>query len=162
MKNQLQLFLAKCAYNQAMAEFQRLPFIKKLFKKIPQNPSTKGADALFDEFVEKLKAKYGVGRCLVGANGTSVILCAKWMDDGCFVIRVTVYDGACYHEDARQFHPDGSVENLPIRYPLSECGVSGLSKIPADVLSEEQQDLLYKYRNACDDVALLVRSIARP
>lgn len=162
MKNQLQLFFAKSAYNQAMAEFQHLPFLKKLFSRMPADPSPKGVYTLFDEFVEKLKAKYGVGRCLVGANGSSVVLCAKPGDDGSFVIRITVYDGSCYHEESKLFRPDGSTETLPIRYPFSECGVSGLGKIPTDVLSEEQQDLLYKYKNACDDVALLVRSITRP
>ena len=161
MKTQLQLFFAKCAYNQAMAKFQRLPFLKKLFTKLPVDPSTKGAYTLFDEFIVELKKKYGVGQCIVGANGSSVVLCAKPGDDGSFVIRVTVYDGSCYHEESKLFRPDGSTETLPIRYPFSECGVSGLGKIPADVLSEEQRDLLHKYRNACDDVALLVHSLTR-
>lgn len=161
MKTQLELFFAKCAYNQAMAEFQHLPFLKKLFTKLPVDPSPKGVYTLFDEFVQQLKAKYGVGRCIVGSNGSSVVLCAKPGDDGSFVIRVTVYDGSCYHEETKLFRPDGSTETLPIRYPFSECGVSGLGRIPAGVLSEEQMDLLHKYRNACDDVALLIRTIAR-
>ena len=161
MKTQLQLFFAKCAYNQALAEFQRLPFLKKLFTKLPADPSPKGVYTLFDEFIVELKKKYGVGQCIVGSNGSSVVLCAKPGDDGSFVIRVTVYDGSCYHEESKLFRPDGSTETLPIRYPFSECGVSGLGKIPADVLSEEQRDLLHKYRNACDDVALLVHSLTR-
>lgn len=161
MKTQLELFFAKVQYNEAVAEFQRLPFLKKLFTKLPADSSPKGVYTLFDEFIAELKKKYGVGQCIVGSNGSSVVLCAKPGDDGSFVIRVTVYDGSCYHEETKLFRPDGSTETLPIRYPFSECGVSGLGKIPAGVLSGEQEQLLHKYRNACDDVALLVRSIAR-
>lgn len=161
MKTQLELFFAKCKYNKATVEFLNLPFLKKLFTKRPADPSPKGAYTLFDEFIVELKKKYGVGQCIVGSNGSSVVLCAKPSDDGSFVIRITVYDGSCYHEESKLFRPDGSTETLPIRYPFSECGVSGLGKIPADVLSEEQRDLLHKYRNACDDVALLVHSLTR-
>lgn len=149
MRNTLIQFYQKILFYKNAEAYSKLPFIRRIFTKKPSDPTTESLSAIFKSILKILKDKYGFStqRCVSRSN-INVITFARFMDDGNIVLTARVYDGACYHEDNKVLLPGGGVNTLPIRYPYSECGVCGLTRIPEGVLSKEQQNQLAAFRIA--------------
>lgn len=149
MRNRLILFYKKILFYKNAEAYSKLPFIRRIFTKKPSDPTTESLSAIFMSIVQILKDRYGFSTQLCdGESIVRVVTFAKFMDDGRIVLTARVYDGACYHEDNKVLLPDGAVNTLPIRYPYSECGICGLTRIPEGVLSKKQQNQLAAFRIA--------------
>lgn len=156
---------AKCAYARNLRDYNELPPLKRLFTRKPKDP-VPGREKveLLDEFTrEAIRELFPGSLRGRGVSGRSITANIHWDDSLSFpdpdnaiavIVRCLYNDGSCFFEENKRIFR-GEVSELGIRYPYSECGVTGL---PTDI-PEEFRPTVVAFRKVVNKMKELTESV---
>lgn len=134
-KELYQIGIRKAGYEKARHQYLQKSFLKRLFSKEPVDPSPGHSSiSLLNRFTEEAR------KSLLGTHsgdydhtdGTAISAIIQYYETEQGLMLPLLYlkynDGSCFHAKDSRISVDGSVFENGIRYPESECGVTGLRR----------------------------------